>query len=243
MANYTVELGVLLDNMKYDWGMDSYPVPDFTADNPESFRTYLNNLIKQKYYFDEICDIPDRFKLFINNWMNINMPYYCKLLQAFYDNNSIVKDSNFLEKYISEGQKTFETSGNSSSTGKNSSSSKSSGTQSGNSYNLTVGSNTPASLLNVENDIEANTYASRAEKNRGNTNNQDSAESSIDGNSEATSQESSQGTNSDKRDYTREITGTLGKTRAEQYKVFVESMQNVYNTIISGLSVCFMEVY
>lgn len=227
MANYTVELRALLDSMNYDWGMDSYPVPDFASENPDAFRNYLNALIKQRYYLCEICDTPDRFKFFINSWMEGNMPYYCKLLQAFYDNNSIVNDANFVEKYLYESTTTFDNSGNTSV--------NSNGETTGNAYNLTVGSNTPASLLNVEDDIEANTYASRAEKNKGNNSNKNTSTSS--------STVKNQGTNGDKRNYTREITGTMGKTRAEQYKIFVESLQNVYNDILDGLSVCFMEVY
>lgn len=211
MANYTVELRTLLDDMGFDWGMNSYPVPDYAAENPDLFRKDLNEKIKNYYYFNEICDVPDRFKVFINNWMEINMPYYCKLLQANYDNTSIVKDANYLEKYMGEGENSANTSGNSS----------------GNSYNLTVNSQTPASLLNVENDIEANTYASSAQKNKSNNSSQNSSNTS--------------GTN--KQNYIREITGTQGKTRAEQYKLYVESLKNIYAEIIDKLSIFFMEVY
>lgn len=211
MANYTVELRILLDSMGYDWGMDEYPVPEYAASDPQAFRNDLNEKIKSHYYFSEICDTPDRFKYFINSWMNVNMLYYCKLLQAFYDNNSIVNNANYLEKYIGEGENTA----------------NSSGTSSGNNYNLTVNSSTPAGMLNVENDIENNTYASSAQKNKGNNSSENSSNSS--------------GTN--KQNYVREITGTQGKTRAEQYKLYVESLQNIYSEIINRLSIFFMEVY
>ena len=211
MANYTVELRTLLDSMGYDWGMNDYPVPEYAASDPQAFRTDLNNKIKSHYYFSEICDTPDRFRYFINSWMNVNMPYYCKLLQAFHDNDSIVKNANYLEKYLGEGENTA----------------NSSGTSSGNNYNLTVNSSTPAGMLNVENDIENNTYASSAQKNKGNNSTENSSNSS--------------GTN--KQNYVREITGTQGKTRAEQYKLYVESLQNVYSEIVDRLSIFFMEVY
>lgn len=211
MANYTVELRTLLDSMGYDWGMNSYPVPEYAASDPQAFRNDLNEKIKSHYYFSEICDTPDRFKYFINSWMNVNMSYYCNLLQAFHDNNSIINNSNYLEKYMGEGENTA----------------NSSGTSSGNNYNLTVNSATPAGMLNVENDIENNTYASSAQKNKGNNSSENSSNSS--------------GTN--KQNYVREITGTQGKTRAEQYKLYVESLQNIYSEIVDRLSIFFMEVY
>ena len=211
MANYTVELRTLLDSMGYDWGMNEYPVPEYAQDDPAAFRTDLNNKIKSHYYFSEICDTPDRFRYFINSWMSINMPYYCNLLQAFHDNNSIINNANYLEKYTGEGENTA----------------NSSGTSSGNSYNLTVNSATPAGMLNVENDIENNTYASSAQKNKGNNSSENESNSS--------------GTN--KQNYVREITGTQGKTRAEQYKLYVESLQNIYSELIDRLSIFFMEVY
>lgn len=211
MANYTVELRTLLDSMGYDWGMNEYPVPGYAQNDPSAFRADLNNKIKSHYYFSEICDTPDRFKYFINSWMNVNMPYYCNLLQAFHDNNSIINNANYLEKYVGEGENTA----------------NSSGSSSGNNYNLTVNSSTPAGMLNVENDIENNTYASSAQKNKGNNSSENSSNSS--------------GTN--KQNYVREITGTQGKTRAEQYKLYVESLQNIYSEIIDRLSIFFMEVY
>lgn len=211
MANYTVELRTLLDSMGYNWGMDDYPVPEYAASDPQAFRDDLNEKIKSHYYFSEICDTPDRFRYFINSWMNVNMPYYCNLLQAFHDNNSIINNANYLEKYTGEGENTA----------------NSSGTSSGNNYNLTVNSSTPAGMLNVENDIENNTYASSAQKNKGNNSSENSSNSS--------------GTN--KQNYVREITGTQGKTRAEQYKLYVESLQNIYAEIIDRLSIFFMEVY
>ena len=211
MANYTVELRTLLDSMKYDWGMDEYPVPEYAQDDPAEFRADLNNKIKSHYYFSEICDTPDRFRYMINSWMAVNMPYYCNLLQAFHDNNSIINNANYLEKYMGEGENTA----------------NSSGTSSGNNYNLTVNSSTPAGMLNVENDIENNTYASSAQKNKGNNSSENNSNSS--------------GTN--KQNYVREITGTQGKTRAEQYKLYVESLQNIYSEIVDRLSIFFMEVY
>lgn len=211
MANYTVELRTLLDSMGYDWGLNDYPVPEYAASDPQAFRSDLNEKIKSHYYFSEICDTPDRFKYFINSWMNVNMPYYCNLLQAFHDNNSIINNANYLEKYMGEGENTA----------------NSSGTSSGNNYNLTVNSSTPAGMLNVENDIENNTYASSAQKNKGNNSSENSSNSS--------------GTN--KQNYVREIIGTQGKTRAEQYKLYVESLQNIYSEIIDRLSIFFMEVY
>lgn len=211
MANYTVELRTLLDSMGYDWGMNNYPVPEYAASDQQSFRNDLNEKIKSHYYFSEICDTPDRFKYFINSWMNVNMPYYCNLLQAFHDNNSIINNANYLEKYVGEGENTA----------------NSSGTSNGNNYNLTVNSSTPAGMLNVENDIENNTYASSAQKNKGNNSSENSSNTS--------------GTN--KQNYVREITGTQGKTRAEQYKLYVESLQNIYSEIIDRLSIFFMEVY
>lgn len=211
MANYTVELRTLLDSMGYDWGMNDYPVPEYAASDPQAFRSDLNEKIKSHYYFSEICDTPDRFKYFINSWMNVNMPYYCNLLQAFHDNNSIINNANYLEKYMGEGENTA----------------NSSGTSSGNSYNLTVNSATPAGMLNVENDIESNTYASSAQKNKGDNSSENSSNSS--------------GTS--KQNYVREITGTQGKTRAEQYKLYVESLRNIYAEIVDRFSIFFMEVY
>ena len=235
MANYTVELRTLLDSMGYDWGMNEYPVPKYAASDPQAFRSDLNEKIKSHYYFSEICDTPDRFKYFINSWMNVNMPYYCDLLQAFYDNDSIVNNANYLEKYIvnDESTNTISEAGNSNTA------SNSSGSSSGNNYNLTVNSTTPAGMLNVENDIENNTYASAAQKNKGNNSSQNSFENS----SESSSKNNTDSSGTNKRNYVREITGTQGKTRAEQYKLYVESLQNIYSEIIDRLSIFFMEVY
>lgn len=227
MANYTIELGTLLDNCGYDWGMNSYPVPDYMSNTPDAFRAQLNEMIKTNYYFNEICDVPDRFKVFINSWMITNMPYYCLQLQAIHDNRDYTQFSNYIEDVTSNG--------NGSTTGSTTSTSDNTDNRNGSSYNLNVESSTPAQMLNIEDDIANNTYASSANKSKGTESSSDTFKGVSTGSSSGTSKNSSA--------LHRTIKGSPSVSKAELYKIYTTSIKNVYNTIIKQLSIFFMEVY
>ena len=157
MAKYTIELNTLI-RTGYDSGLKDYPIRSF-AD--EAWRTQLNNKIINHYRYREIGHTaPDRWKLYLNNTMNEIMPVKNMMYEALAKNWAFNTGADFSE-VIEENSKL-----NSASTGKTDASAT--GNSSSNGYSLQVNSDTPGQLLNVESEIEANTYASSASKNKSN---------------------------------------------------------------------------
>ena len=224
MAKYTIELDALLKT-GYDIGMESYPIPSF-AD--EAWRNALNQKIINHYRYREICHTaPDRWKLYLNNTMNEIMPLKNLMFEALASNWEFNTGSSFIE-VIAETSKL-----NSSSNGKTGSTAD--GNSSSNGYSLQVNSDTPGQLLNVENEIEANTYASSASKNKSNTtgttHSSSSATSESSGNSDGT------------RDLTRTRKGVPYRSNASLYKEYLEAINNVEMEIIEDLEPCFMGIF
>ena len=216
MAKYTIELNTLL-NTNFDIGLKSYPIPSF-AD--EAWRGKLNQKIINHYRYREICHTaPDRWKLFLNNTMNEIMPVKCLLYEALAKNWEFNTGSDFTE-VIAENNKL-----NTTSNGTRDSNA------SGNSYSLGVQSDTPGQLLNVENDIEANTYASNASKTKGNTS------------STAHSASNSAGNSTGERNLTRTHKGVLGRSNASLYIEYQEAINNIDMEVIDALETCFMAIF
>lgn len=76
MAHYTITIKTLMKN-KFDFGLNNYPIFD------ENYRQTLNNNILNYYYESEIgFETPELFKFYLNNKMNLILPYYNNLYNA-----------------------------------------------------------------------------------------------------------------------------------------------------------------
>lgn len=216
MAKYTIELNTLL-NTNFDIGLESYPIPSF-AD--EAWRNKLNQKIINHYRYREICHTaPDRWKLYLNNTMNEIMPVKCLLYEALADNWKFNTGSDFTEIIAEENKLNISSNGTSDAN------------SSGNSYSLGVQSDTPGQLLNVENEIEANTYASNASKSKGNTS------------STAHTASDSSGSSSGERNLTRTHKGVASRSNASLYREYQEAINNIDMEVIDALETCFMSIF
>ena len=75
-ANYTVELGTLIEN-GFDVGLNNYPIFD------NNYRDELNRKIINHYFYREIAfETPGLFKRFLNRKMDEIMPYYNQLYES-----------------------------------------------------------------------------------------------------------------------------------------------------------------
>lgn len=235
MAQMTIELRHLLAT-GFDIGLKSYPIPEF-AD--ETWRKNLNNKIINHYYFREICDTPEKFKHFINMSMSENMPKFCLLYEAAntkfsYDSGSILTETyKYNMNENEEGQRGLQ--GNTDST------SNSKDQESSENYLLRVDSTTPGKMLNVEDDIENNTYASSAQKNKGNDSS--SATSDTVTESNTTENEKTQKTRGQKSDYNKVQSGVFNKSNSELFKEYAESIRNIDLEVIQSLADCFIGIF
>lgn len=216
MAKYTIELNTLL-NTNFDIGLESYPIPSF-AD--EAWRNKLNQKIINHYRYREICHTaPDRWKLYLNNTMNEIMPVKCLMYEALAKNWEFNTGSDFTEVIAEENKLNTSSNGTSDAN------------SSGNSYSLGVQSDTPGQLLNVENEIEANTYASNASKSKGNTA------------STAHTASNSSGNSSGERNLTRTHKGVASRSNASLYREYQEAINNIDMEVIDALETCFMSIF
>ena len=213
MSKYTTELRYL-EEMKYDWGKNSYPIFD------ENYRDTLNLKILRHYYVREIgFETAGLFKLNFVSLMNEIMPKYNILYQA---QNELLKnienlyDNVDLKETLEREQ---EQSGNTQS--------------SGSSNTTTNGKNlfqdTPQGSLDIT-DIDAQTYATNItfDKATGNTSSTDAVQS--EGNAT--------------ENYIKTIVGNNGKKyKIEVYKDIINSIQNIDLMIIKELNVLFMGIY
>ena len=175
MATYTIELGKLLTLDGFDIGMNDYPIPSFlnSAENKQAWREALNKKIINHYYFNEICCLPpDRFKIFLNNTLNEKMPYFNMLYDAMAEKWQFYTGGTLTEVVKADGS----SSDNGTKTGTDvlarsgidTTANSSTQNNSHNDYTLNVNSDTPGKMLNIEDDIANNTYASSANKNKNN---------------------------------------------------------------------------
>ena len=229
MAVYTIELDTLIKN-GYDIGLTDYPLPSYltTEDEKERFRDALNKKIIAHYRFNEICCIPpDRFKHFLNTTMNEIMPVKNLLYDAlaenwkFYTGGKLQEDIEHADDNKRELAKSgVDTVGNISSN---------------NGYVLNVASDTPGQMLNIETDIANNTYASAANKNKST--------------GRSTSTDTTTYNSKDTDTYTgtgnrhRTVTGLNGKSYAELFKEYQDSLRNIDMEVIQALGDCFMSVF
>lgn len=237
MAIYTIELGKLIQS-GYDIGLNDYPVPSYlsTEDERNQFRNELNKKIVNHYIFDEICcTAPDRFKQLLNNTMREIMPVKNLLYGAlaedwkFYTGGKLQEDIEHADDNKRELAKSgVDTVGN-----------ITNNSSSNNGYVLNVGSDTPGQMLNIETDIANNTYASNANKNK--------SSGTTTGNS--TSTDTTTYNSKDTDTYTgtgnrhRTVTGLNGKSYAELFKEYQDSLRNLDMEVIQALGDCFMSVF
>lgn len=229
MAVYTIELDTLIKS-GYDIGLTDYPLPSYltTEDEKAGFRDALNKKIIAHYRFNEICCIPpDRFKHFLNTTMNEIMPVKNLLYDAlaenwkFYTGGKLQEDIEHKDDNKRELAKSgVDTVGNISSN---------------NGYVLNVASDTPGAMLNIETDIANNTYANTANKNKST--------------GSSTSTDTTTYNSKDTDTYTgtgnrhRTVTGLNGKSYAELFKEYQDSLRNIDMEVIQALGNCFMSVF
>lgn len=237
MAEYTIELGKLITLSGFNIGLHDYPLPSFlaSADEQETWRTALNQKIINHYQFNEICCLPpDRFKVFLNNTMNEIMPYYNKLYEAL----------NVKWEFFTGGTLTEIVNGDSTDdrtltkTGTDTTSNENKQAQTSTNYTLTVNSDTPGALLNLESDITNNTYASNAAKQKNN------AQSS--GNGSSTDTTTYNTTDKDKNlhndNKNRTVNGLNNRSYAELFDEYSKSIRNLDLEVINELKDCFMSI-
>lgn len=102
MAVYTTELRTILENGN-SISLNDYPIFD------ENYRSILNTNIIDYYYFREIgFETVAQFNHYLNNKMNIIMPYYNKIYIATLKEIDPLNNYNLTEKY----EKIYEGTGN-----------------------------------------------------------------------------------------------------------------------------------
>lgn len=211
MANYTIELRHLIAS-GYDIGLHDYPIPSF-AD--ETWRNELNRKIVQHYAMREICDNPDKFKLFLNRTMDEIMPVKNLLYEALATKFTMETGSTMNEYYDSQRNTKDDSQSHSDS--------------SGDGYTLNVNSTTPGKLLNVEDEIEANTYASTARKEKNRDTSQANATSGTTGNDDFKSH--------------RSRNGLTDRPMYELFKGYAKAIRNIDMEVINALESCFMGIF
>lgn len=253
MATYTIELGKLLTLDGFDIGMKDYPLPSFlkSAGDMQAWREALNQKIISHYFFNEICCLPpDRFKLFLNNTLNEQMPYFNMLYDAmaekwqFYTGGTLTEVVKADGTSSDNGTKTgtdalarsgVDTTNNSSLQNHNS-----------DSFNLAVSSDTPGQMLNIESDIANNTYANNAVKQKnkdtfsGNSNSTDTTTYNSKETTTFDEQTTADRQHNDNRN--RTVSGLNNKSYAELFKEYSESVRNLDLEVIDSLKDCFMGI-
>lgn len=246
MAVYTIELDRLLRATDFDIGLSDYPVPSFltTPEEQNAWREALNKKIISHYRFNEICCLPpDRFKVLLNNTMNEQMPYYCKLYEAMNEGWKFYTGSELTE--VINGNATINRTGTDRTdhSGDDKTTTNGSTSNLGNTYDLTVASDTPGALLNIESAVQSNTYASAATKNKGN-----SSSSGTNTNTDKTEYNSADTTTHNTTDKhndsrNRTVKGLQGKSYAELFKQYAESIRNLDLEVINSVKDCFMSIF
>lgn len=253
MAVYTIELDTLIKS-GYDIGLTDYPLPNYLTTEGEKarFRDALNKKIIAHYRFNEICCIPpDRFKHFFNTTMNEIMPVKNLLYDALAENWKFYTGSSFTEAINDSKSDTHDGShtgtDTTAKTGVDTVGNISNTTSSNNGYVLNVGSDTPGQMLNIETDIANNTYASNASKNKStgsSTGNSTSTDTTTYNSTDTTTRDAkSKDTSAGTYERQRTVTGLNGKSYAELFKEYQDSLRNIDMEVINALSDCFMSVF
>jgi hypothetical protein len=145
LAVYTTELRTILENGN-SLSLNNYPIFD------ENYRNVLNTNIIDYYYFREIgFETVAQFNHYLNNKMNIIMPYYNKIYIATLKEINPLNNYNLTEKY----EKINEASGNNTTN------------DSSNSDSLNAFSDTPQGNVS-NNEITELNYLSEATQNKAN---------------------------------------------------------------------------
>nr|DAX14215.1 MAG TPA: Lower collar protein [Caudoviricetes sp.] len=145
LAVYTTELRTILENGN-SISLNDYPIFD------ENYRSVLNTNIIDYYYFREIgFETVAQFNHYLNNKMNIIMPYYNKIYIATLKEINPLNNYNLTEKY----EKIYEGTGNNTTN------------DSSNSDSLNAFSDTPQGNVS-NNEITELNYLSEATQNKAN---------------------------------------------------------------------------
>lgn len=253
MSTYTIELGKLLDLDGFDIGMRDYPLPAFlkNAGDRDTWRDALNQKIINHYFFNEICCLPpDRFKMFLNNTLNEQMPYFNMLYDAMAEKWEFYTGGTLTEIIKDDGTR-IDTANHTGSdelarSGIDTTNNITTRNDSHNDYTLNVNSDTPAQMLNIESDIANNTYASSANKNKNNgtnTGNSNSTDTTTYNSKETTTHNTTDKSNNQHNDNrNRTVSGLNNKSYAELFKEYSESIRNLDLEVIESLKDCFMGI-
>lgn len=253
MATYTIELGKLLTLDGFDIGMKDYPLPSFlrSAGDMQAWREALNQKIINHYYFNEICCLPpERFRFFLNNTLNEKMPYFNMLYDAMAEKWQFYTGGTLTEVVKADG--TSSDNGTKTGTdvlarsGIDTTNNSSLQNQNTDSFNLTVSSDTPGQMLNIESDIANNTYANNAVKQKNNvtfSGNSNSTDTTTYNSKETTTLDEHTTTDRQHNDNrNRTVSGLNNKSYAELFKEYSESVRNLDLEVIDSLKDCFMGI-
>lgn len=233
MAKYTIELGQLIKN-NFPLGLADYPIFN------EEYRRTLNNKIIEHFYFREIgFETPQLFKRFLNRKLNEIMPYYNKL----YETELLEYDplTNYNRTEITNRGEAVQNAINSSDNGQVNDSGNSSNQSSGSSSGKSVYSDTPQGFLQ-NTDIDANTYASSADKSQNTTSG--SGSNTYQSARTTSSSTATTGSSNTTENITKSITGKDGsKSFAELVKEYRNTLLNIDMLIIDELEPLFMGIW
>lgn len=200
MSKYTTELRYLVA-ASFDLGMKNYPIFD------ENYRGRLNQLIIDHYAFYEIGqETPARFVHNLNNALNEQMPYFNKLYEAALLVGDPIRNRAVLHTLTDTSNGTHQD------------------TNSQSADLLTVGSDTPQSLISAA-DLDGNLYASTADRQDNHTAGTGS------------------GSSSQARTQNESFTGFDGVTPSQLFAELRASLVNIDMLVIRSLAECFMQVY
>lgn len=233
MAKYTIELGQLIKN-NFPLGLADYPIFN------EEYRRTLNNKIIEHFYFREIgFETPQLFKRFLNRKLAEIMPYYNKL----YETELLEYDplTNYNRTEVTNRGEAVQNAINSSENGQVNDSGNGSNQSSGSSSGKSVYSDTPQGFLQ-NTDIDANTYASSADKSQNTTSS--SGSNSYQSARATTSSVATTGSTNTTENITKSITGKDGsKSFAELIQEYRNTLLNIDMLIIDELEPLFMGIW
>ena len=215
MATFTIEFHEVLES-PLDLGLDTVPLFD------ENYRERFVKLITERYYWREICTTPaPRFAWFFRRKLNEIMPYYNEMYRT------TVLEVNPLAMFASKT--TAKTVNSASGTSESTSKQTEGSTATATSKARTLGSTTPVTQLQGNED-----YATAL------TDNDAASETDTTGTSE--SDNSGISANEALTDYVTETSGYQGNVGwvLQQYR---ESLTNVDTALLDELNVLFYPIY
>lgn len=222
MSNYTTELRYLLA-AGYVPSLTEYPIFD------EAYRTTLNKLITEHFYFREIgLETADRFDWFLRARMNEIMPTFNILYKAQLQIVNPLYNFSMNETNVKNtaGTNVSSTASTDNVTGKN---------KKGKTNGILANSDTPQGNLSIM-DLTAGGYASNVQLSE-QTFDEDTNESA------SINSLSTAGEGVTTEDYIKTVAGTQGVSNAELFNKIAGSMVNINNLLFDALSDLFMGVY